>query len=153
MLLVAGEVCKALYFINIGCLRFYSQTVEGKEMTRYFAFENKFGTDMSSFISLSPSFESIEVLEDTELLMISRTDFFNLVETVPQVNFIYRDMLEMAYVTTQRRIYGFQGDTALDRLKWLMQYQPKVLSRLSSRVIATYLGVTPYTLSRLKAEL
>ncbi|MES2486135.1 MAG: Crp/Fnr family transcriptional regulator, partial [Bacteroidota bacterium] len=68
-------------------------------------------------------------------------------------NFIYRDILEMAYITSQKRIYGLQGGSALERLKWLMQYQPMVLSRLSNKVVASYLGITPYTLSRLKTDI
>jgi hypothetical protein len=59
----------------------------------------------------------------------------------------------MAYVTAQQRIYGLQGETALERLKWLMSYQPDIFKRVSSKVVATYLGITTYTLSRLKAGL
>jgi CRP-like cAMP-binding protein len=148
-----GEICKSNYFVNAGCLRFYTTNTEGYELTRYFAFEGKFGTALTSFIEQKPSFEYIQCLEPSELLVISRQDFFHLVDTVPQVNYLYRNILEMAYVTTQRRIYGMQGETALERLKWLLNYQPDIFQRVSSKVIATYLGVTAYTLSRLKAEL
>jgi CRP-like cAMP-binding protein len=148
-----GKVCNHNIFVTKGCLRIYSINNEGQELTRYFAFEGKFGTALSSLISKEPSFEYIQALEKSELLMISRQDFFHLVDTVPQINFIYRDILEMAYTTSQERIYGFQGKSALDQLKWLLLQQPKILSRLSNKMIASYLGVTPYTLSRLKAEL
>lgn len=152
-ILKEGEVCQHNIFVNKGCLKFYLINDEGKELIRYFAFEGKFGTALSSLIDQKPSFESIQAIEDTELLMISRQDFFHLVDTVPQINFIYRDILEMAYITSQERIYGLQGQRALKQLKWLLSYQPKILSRLSNKVIASYLGVTPYTLSRLKSEL
>lgn len=152
-LLRPGEICRFNYFVNSGCVRFYTTNEEGHELTRYFAFEGKFGTALTSFIEQKPSFEYIQCLETTELLGISRQGFFNLVETVPQMNYLYRDILEMAYVTSQKRIYGLQGETALDRLKWLLNYQPDIFQRISSKVIATYLGVTTYTLSRLKAEL
>ena len=52
-----------------------------------------------------------------------------------------------------KRIYNFQGEDSLQRLKWLMKYQPLILSKLSNKMIASYLGVTPYTLSRLKSKL
>ncbi len=152
-LLRSGRICHNLYFVNEGCLRLYTTNMEGKEVTRYFAFKNKFGTALSSFINQQPSFEFIQSLEPTELLVIHRTDFYYLVDTNPHVNRIYRDMLEMAYTTSQERIYGLQGDSALERLRWLLEYQPNILTRLSSKVISSYLGVTPYTLSRLKAEL
>ena len=152
-LLMNGDVCDFNIFVNKGCLRFYSTNDDAQELTRYFAFEGKFGTALASFIEQKPSLEFIQVIEKSELLIISRQNFLHLVNTVPQVNFVYRDLLEMAYVTSQERIYGFQGQSALERLKWLMAYQPSILSRLSNKVIASYLGVTPYTLSRLKAEL
>jgi CRP-like cAMP-binding protein len=152
-LLKPGEICRFNYFVNSGCLRFYKTNTEGYEFTRYFAFERKFGTALTSFIEQKPSYEYIQCLEPSELLLISHKDFFHLVDTVPQVNYLYRNILEMAYVTMQRRIYGMQGETALERLKWLLNYQPDIFQRVSSKVIATYLGVTAYTLSRLKAEL
>jgi CRP-like cAMP-binding protein len=153
LLLRAGETCRYNYFVNAGCLRFYTLNEDAQESTRYFAFEGKFGTALSSLIEESPSFEFIEAVEHSEVLAINRRDFYHLVETVPAVNGIYRDILEMAYVTSQRRIYNLQGENALERLRWLMAYQPKILARLSSKVVASYLGVTPYTLSRLKREL
>jgi CRP-like cAMP-binding protein len=152
-LLTEGDVCHYNYFVNRGCLRFYSVNDAGVENTRYFALEGKFGTALSSFISREPSFEFIQAVESTEVLRISRDDFYRLVEAIPIVNLIYRDILEMAYVTSQRRIYNLQGQSALDRLRWLLQQQPDILSRLPSVMVASYLGVTPHTLSRLKAEL
>jgi CRP-like cAMP-binding protein len=153
VLLSEGEICRFNVFVNKGCLRLYTINRDGQELTRYFAFEGKFGTALSSFIEQKPAFEYMQCIEKSELLTISQKDYFKLVESVPQVNYIYRDMLEMAYITSQKRIYGLQGHSALERLKWLMEYQPKILSRLSNKMIASYLGVTPYTLSRLKAEL
>ena len=153
ILLAAGEVCQFNLFVNRGCVRLYTLNEEGHELTRYFVFEGKFGTALSSLIEQKPSFEYVQCVEKSELLLISREDFYHLVDTVPEVNYVYRDILEMAYITSQKRIYGLQGQSALERLQWLLEYQPKILSRLSNKVIASYLGVTPYTLSRLKAEL
>lgn len=152
-LLMEGDICRFNFFVNKGCIRIFTTNEQMQELTRYFAFEGKFGTAMTSLIEQTPSFESIQAVEKSELLMITRQDFYHLVDTVPAVNLVYRDILEMAYITSQKRIYDLQGQSALERLKWLMAYQPNILTRLSSKVIASYLGVTPYTLSRLKAEL
>jgi CRP-like cAMP-binding protein len=92
-------------------------------------------------------------MEQSEILYINKTDFYELVKTEPSINLIYLDILEMAYVTSVKRIYNFQGEETLQRLKWLMNYQPMILSRLSNKMIASYLGITPYTLSRLKTKL
>ncbi len=148
-----GAHCDFLAFVNKGCLRLFQYNEEGKVLTRYFAFENKFGTSLSSFINQTVSDEYIQAIEPTELLMITRKDFYELVENVPEINVIYRDILEMAYTTTVKRIYNFQGVPALERLKWVMEYQPMILTRLPSKMVASFLGVTPYTLSRLKSEL
>ena len=153
ILVSEGDICHYNYFVNRGCLRFYSVNEAGVENTRYFALDSKFGTALSSFISRQPSFEFIQAVVPTEALRISRDDFYRLVEEIPIVNLIYRDILEMAYVTSQRRIYNLQGQSALERLRWLLDQQPDILSRLPSVMVASYLGVTPHTLSRLKADL
>lgn len=126
---------------------------EGQEFTRYFAFENKFGTSLTSLIESKPAIENIQAVEKSEVMKISKVDFFNLVETVPAVNLVYRNMLEQAYITSQKRIYDFQEKSALERLKWLLTHQPGILNRIPSRLVASYLGITSYTLSRIKAEL
>jgi len=152
-LLRVGETCRHMYFINTGCIRFYATNQEGHEMTRYFAFENKFGTALTSFIDEKPSMEFMQSAIRSEVLIIKRQDFYHLVDEMPEISSVYRNMLEQAYIMSQQRIYGFQGYSALERLKWLMAHHPKILSKLSSKVIASYLGVTQYTLSRLKSEL
>jgi CRP-like cAMP-binding protein len=151
-LLHRGEVCRHYYFVNKGCLRLFTINEEGKEATRYFAFEGSFGSALPSLIQQKPAFEYVQTIEKSDLLAIDRDDFFKLVDTVPQVGFIYRQILEAAFITAQQRIYGFQVLSASDKLKWLLNYQPNILSRLSNKMVATFLGVTPYTLSRLKSE-
>ena len=131
----------------------YHVNAEGMELTRYFAFENKFGTNLTSLIEGLPSIENLQAIEPLEVLRISKTDFFNLVESNPAINKIYRNILENAYITSQKRIYDLQGMTALDRLRWLLEQYPMILTRIPSRMIASYLGITPYTLSRLKSQL
>ena len=152
-LLREGEVCNFNLFVCSGALRMYHIGLEGQELTRYFAFENKFGTSLTSLIEGKPAIENIQAVEKSVVLRISKTDFLNLVETVPQVNLIYRNMLEQAYITSQKRIYDLQGKPAIERLKWLMNHKPGILNRIPSRLVASYLGITSYTLSRLKAEL
>lgn len=152
-LLTQGQVCGHYYFVNAGCLRLFTINEAGEEGTRYFAFEGSFGTALPSLIDQKPAFEYVQTIERSELLAISRADFYHLVETTPQFALIYRHILEAAFITAQRRIYGFQGLEALDKLRWVLAYQPKLLSRISNRLVASYLGLTPATLSRLKRQL
>jgi CRP-like cAMP-binding protein len=152
-LLREGEVCKFNYFIVSGCLRMFSVNSEGLENTRHLAFEGKFGTSFTSLITGQPSIEYIQVLENTTVLYISKEDFYFLVANEPAVNLIYLKILESAYITTQKRIYDFQGMDSMQRLRWLLEQQPDVFERISNKVIASYLGITPFTLSRIKTKL
>lgn len=153
ILLREGDICKDYYFVNKGCLRLFTYNNEGIETTRYFAFEGAFGTALPSLIDQTPAFEFVQTIENSELLKISRDSFFHLVDTVPQFARIYRQILERGFITAQKRIYGFQGFDALEKVKWVMQYQPDFLVRVSNKMAASYLGLTPATLSRIKSKL
>ena len=153
LLLREGEVCKFNYFVISGCLRLYSVSRDGSENTRHLAFEGRFATAFTSLITAQPSMEYIQSMEHSTVLSISKADFFELVNNQPAVNKVYRNILEAAYITTQKRIYDLQGANSLERLKGLLEQQPNVFKRVSGKVIASYLGVTPYTLSRLKNRL
>ncbi len=149
-LVMEGSVCRHLFFVTTGMIRMYYIDEQGIEHTRYIALEGKFGTALTSFIEQSESVENVQALEKTEVLRIDRESFFSLVATSSAMNIVYRDILEMAYITSQKRIYGLQSQQAFERLCWLRQHQPELLRRVSGKVLASYLGVTPYTLSRLK---
>ncbi len=153
ILLKQGDICRHYYFVNKGCLRLFTTTDDGIETTRYFAFEGAFGTALPSLIEKTPAFEYVQTIEQSELLRISRDNFFLLVDTVPQFAGVYRRILEMGFITAQKRIYGFQGFDAFAKVKWVMQYQPDFLVRVSNKMAASYLGLTPSTLSRIKSQL
>jgi CRP-like cAMP-binding protein len=153
ILLREGDTCNHYYFVNKGCLRLFTYNSEGIEATRYFAFEGAFGTALPSLIEQTPAFEFVQTIEPSELLKISRDSFFHLVDTVPPFAKVYRLILEMGFITAQKRIYGFQGFDAMQKVKWVMQYQPDFLVRVSNKMAASYLGISPATLSRLKSKL
>ena len=153
ILLREGEICRHYYFVNKGCLRLFTTNSEGVQTTRYFAFEGAFGTALPSLITQTPAFECVQTIEQSDLLKISRDSFFNLVDTVPAFGKIYRQILERGFITAQQRIYGFQGFDAMEKVKWVMNYQPDFLVRVSNKMAASYLGITPSTLSRIKSKL
>ncbi len=153
LLLMQGDICKHYYFVNKGSLRLFTVNKDGVEGTRYFAFEGAFGTALPSLIEQTPAFEFVQTIEKSELLAISRDSFYHLVDTLPQFQFIYRQILEISFISAQKRIYGFQGLDGLEKVKWVMQYNPKLLTRVSNKLAASFLGLTPSTLSRLKSQL
>lgn len=152
-LLKEGEICNNFYFVNKGCIRLFNINKEGEEATRYFHFEDSLGTALSSLINQQPSFEFMQTIEPSELLVINREDYFHLVNSVPQFGFIYRQILELAYIKSQERIYCFQGLDAVEKVRWVLTNQTKLLTRLSNKMVASYLGLTPQTLSRLKSKI
>ena len=153
ILLSYDQVCNHYYFINKGCVRLYTMSKDGNESSRYFAFEGNFVTALPSFIDQKPAEEYLQTIEKSELLCISRIDFFKLVDEVPQFAKLYTEILELGFIVAQKRIYGFQGFDALDKVKWLIKYQPKLLQRLSNKMMASYLGIAPSTLSRIKSKM
>ena len=153
VLIQYNDVCRTYYFINTGCLRLFTVNNAGIETSRYFAFEGMFATALPSFIDQKPALEYLQAIEKSELLAISRKDFFYLVDTTTEFSQIYREILELGFVNAQKRIYGFQGFDALEKVKWVIESQPNFLLRVSNKMAASYLGISPSTLSRAKSRL
>lgn len=153
ILLDYNEISKHYYFINKGCIRLFTISKDGMENSRYFAFEGNFATALPSFIDQQPAGEYLQTIQKSELLSISRIHFYHLVDTVPQFAKIYTEILELGFIMAQKRIYGFQGFDALDKVKWIIKYQPKLLLNVSNKMVASYLGISASTLSRIKSRL
>ena len=147
------DICKYYYFIEKGSLRLFTLNAEGKESSRYFGFEGNFCTALPSFIDKQPAMEYLQSLEKCDLLAINRIDFFKMVDKHGFFARIYLEILELGFITAQKRIYGFQGFDALEKVRWVISNQPKLLLRISNKMAASYLGISPSTLSRIKAKL
>jgi CRP-like cAMP-binding protein len=152
LLLSSGEVSKYAYFICRGCLRTYFLNELGEEKTRYIAFENKFVSAFASFITQGPSTECVQALEDSELLRIRQVDFFKLVDTDPVFARLYRQSLEQSQVFATWRIETMISMTAKERYENLLERMPQVILRLSNKHVASFLGITQESLSRLKKK-
>ena len=153
ILLSYEEICKHYYFINKGCIRLFTLTSDGNESSRYFAFEGNFVTALPSFIDQLPAEEFLQTIAKSELLSIRREDFYHLAETLPTFSKIYTEILELGFIVAQKRIYGFQGFNALEKVKWIIKNQPKLLISVSNKMAASYLGMSPSTLSRIKSRI
>lgn len=153
ILLNYDQVCDNYYFVNKGAIRLFTITKEGLEISRYFAFESNFATALPSFIDQLPAEEFLQTIEKSELLCISRSDFYYLVAKFPQFAKIYTQILELGFIVAQKRIYGFQGFDALEKVKWVIKNQPQLLLKVSNKMAASYIGISPSTLSRIKSKI
>lgn len=152
LLLSQGQTSQRTYFVGKGCLRFFYINEEGKDTTRYIAFENQLATALVSFITNSPSTEYIQVLEKSELLYIDHQDFNYLMEIIPKWREFYCIYLEKAYVNNANRLMSFTTMDALERYNQLLKFNPTVVRRLSNKIVASYINVSQETLSRLKSK-
>lgn len=148
-----GTVCKHVYFIIKGCLRLYEIDKKGNEITGFFALEDSLFSALTSLITQKPSIDFLVAQEPSELLVISRESFFKAIADFPEFAAFYNKSIEFAFIHSQMRIYMFLGMEGIDRLKWVMEHEPKLLTRVSSKSVASYLGMTNSTLSKLKAKL
>lgn len=152
LLLSAGQTSQNSYFVDKGCLRIYYINEEGKDVTRYIAFENQFATALVSFITKMPSTEYVQVIEKSELLYISHEDFNHLMEIVPQWREFYCSYLEKAYVNNTNRLMSFTTMAALERYTQLLKINPTIVKRLPNKIVASYINISQETLSRLKSK-
>jgi CRP-like cAMP-binding protein len=148
-----GEVCREFYFVAEGCIRTYFMDKKGSEKTRYIMPANYIGTALSSFIDQKPSFEFIDALQDSTLLAISHHDFYRLNNDLPAWKNFYQKILEMAYAFQTRKIESIVTLNAQQRFTQTIQEMPGLLHTVSNKVLASYLDITPETLSRLKQKI
>lgn len=152
IILSQGEVCDKFYFLEKGCMRTYYITEEGQEKTRLISFDNTPVTVLTSFINLKPSVEYIDTLEDSELLSMSQADFFRLLDEIPSWALFYRKILELAFAFQNNRIEDLVTLSAKERYEKLLKERPHYIQRLSNKIVASYLGISQETLSRLKSK-
>ena len=153
LLLKEGDTCKYVYFVAKGCLQVFVYDSDFNETTRDLVTEDNWCSELVSFGSGKPATEHIRAVEPCELFSIDRESFQKMMETVPQFDIVYKQILEASYANSVYRINTFVSLSALERMRWLLEYRPNLMTRLSSKLIASYLGINKDVYSRLKAKL
>jgi CRP-like cAMP-binding protein len=146
-----GHTCKTIYFINKGVARIYYYKDE-IDITESFFFENSIIARVESLFTGKPSRKAIQILEDAEIVAINANGLFKLYDTYPQVERLFRKIFEAAYVDTVNRIEGIQFHPAEERYKALISEAPNVLMRVPLKYVASYLGITQVSLSRIRSH-
>ena len=152
-LLQAGDVCPWAVFIAKGCLRQYSLDAMGRERILRFGIEGWWMTDLESFRSRLPATSNIDALEDSELLLMSNESLERLNAAVTSWDRYYMGVLEKENQSALMRISDFVGSSAEERYMHFLAVYPDLFQRIPLHQIASYLGITPQTLSRIRKQL
>lgn len=151
-LLKQGQGCNHIYIIENGFARIFS-TIHHKEVTTLFARENDIITSTYALFTQNLSHENIEILEDSLLLKINYNELVNLCKAQPEFSTFYRLSMEKYYLSLEERTLSLQFDSALERYRKLLSRYPFILQRASLGQIASYLGMSPVTLSRMRRDI
>lgn len=143
--------CNDLFFVEKGLLRGYYLD-DGKEITNWFAQEGEFATCFYAFVAVKPSFETIEALEDCVLTQFPYSSLQSLYLKFPETERLGRIITETYYIKLEERLLSLQFKTAKERYQHFVLSKPSLLQRTSLGQIASYLGITQETLSRIRAE-
>ncbi len=146
-----GHTCKTIYFIKKGVARIY-YFKDGIDVTEGFFFENSIIARVESLFTGKPSRKAIQILEDAEIIAINANQLFKLYDTLPEIERLFRKIFEAAYVDTVKRIEGMQFHTAEERYNALISEVPNVLMRIPLKHVASYLGITQVSLSRIRGH-
>jgi CRP-like cAMP-binding protein len=152
-LLQEGDVCKHLTFIAKGLLRTYNVDDKGDEHMSVFGWEGWWLSDFNSFLSGEPAVFNVDAIEDSELLLISRENYEALTLAVPVMDRYFRILYQNSIVTKERRLMSSITHSAEEKYVKLAESNPKMIERVPQNLIASYLGIAPETLSRIKKSL
>ncbi|WP_288317030.1 Crp/Fnr family transcriptional regulator [uncultured Muribaculum sp.] len=149
ILLEEGKVAEKLYLIRKGCLRLFFYN-EGKDITFQFFFEGDFVASFDSLYKRTPSLFYLESIEPTELTAIRREDFYNLINNNLSFRLLYEEKLIDRFHAYQQLFLSRIKNTPQQRYEELLKEYPNIIQRVPQHYIASYLGITPVSLSRIR---
>ena len=151
--LTAGEICNSKGIVNQGCFRRYVTDHRGKEVILNFALEDWWIGDLDSFNNQKPTEYSVQALEDSEVLCISRSRHLELCELMPKYKNFHQEKTVRSHYATLKRLTTTQSGSPEEKYLLLMKQQPQLFQRVPMHCIASYLGIEPESLSRLRKRI
>ena len=148
-----GDHCRYLAFVNSGCLRAFHTDNNGDEFTMYFGFLNWWTGDKTSFYSGTPSRFSIQALEETEIFRADKTNWEKALDSIPVFEKWYRVKARKSYEAAQQKLIDTQTETAAEKYLKLVKNAPEIVQRIPQHYIASYLGIKPQSLSRIRKNI
>lgn len=151
-LLQEGKVCDKISFINSGIVRLF-YNVDGVENTIQFFLPNSWHTDYASFLTGQPSMENLQALESAEVLQIRKKDLYALYEQHPVFERVGRIFAEQAFLSVTRLNRMLTNEEPQERYLNLIKQRPELIEKIPQHYIASYLGIKPESLSRIRKRL
>ncbi len=152
-LLQEGEICKSVAFVSKGMLRSYFVDEKSNEHIIQFAPEGWFISDLYSFITEDSSNLNIDAIESSELILITKTAHVYLEKAVPEFFKFNYMQYRGAYISLQKRLTDMFTLSTEEKYTKLLKIYPDIMQRVPQHMIASYLGLTPETLSRIRKKL
>jgi len=149
ILLDIGKVSDEVFYLIKGCIRLYCEK-DGEELSTYFFTESMFAGSYDSFLSRKPSKVAIETLEDCEVLVLSHKSQEKLYKVFPKMNEFIRKAIEQRFILLHDLFISYLLNSPEERYLMLLKNRPELLQRIPQHQIASYLGVTPVSLSRIR---
>ena len=152
-LLQEGDVCKCIAFVEKGALRLYKLSEDGSEHIVRFALEGQFMTDLFSFLTNETSLYNIDAIEESELVIITRSASDELRSRSEKYQQFSLQATSEAYIQLERRMTSVISLNVEERYKELTENYPNIIQRVPQHMIASYMGLTPETLSRVRKRI
>ncbi|MFA5245240.1 MAG: Crp/Fnr family transcriptional regulator [Pedobacter sp.] len=152
-LLQEGDICKTIAFVEKGILKAYSTDEQGNEHIIQFGLEGWIISDLYSFLTNEPAVYNIEAIEDSELVLISKSAHEELLLKVPKYETFTRLNITNAYLTMQKRITSIISSPLEERYAKFIEIYPDIVQRVPQHMIASYMGLSPETLSRVRRRI
>ena len=152
VLLHDGEIWKLNCFITTGCFRLYRFDNDGKEHTLRFGVENWWITDQESYNNQTPSEYNIEALAASTVIIWTKTEWDELLATIPALKLFYERLLAKSLEASNRRIYSLVSSSAEEKYLEFQKTYPSVFNKVPLHMVASYLGISRETLSRIRKE-
>ncbi|WP_339894831.1 Crp/Fnr family transcriptional regulator [uncultured Algibacter sp.] len=148
-----GDVCNYECFVVSGCTKTFYMDEDGQEHIVMFSIEDWWTSDIGSFITQTPADFNVQCLEKTELIMFSFDIIEELYTEIPKLERCFRQIIEKAFVSSQKRLIRNFSLSAKDRYLYFKNQYPKIEQRIPQYMVASYLGITKEFLSKIKSQL
>jgi len=153
LLIHQDQIAQEIYFIQSGLARLYYQTENRDQVTAFIFSENMFASCLESFIQQTSGNQNLETVESCSLLVLNRDGLEQLYKKLPKTNMIMRKVIEQRFISSQRLLASYILKNPQQRYEQFVSDYPHLIQRVPQYVIASFLGITSVSLSRIRKRI